>query len=90
MFAAENTNQTDHGKPELHRKTRLMSNRKSPNDWLRRVAGASGHGPGSAGLRPGSDYAHSLQLLKAFKARVPGDAKLKVIEDAPGSYVKMK
>ncbi|HAH11872.1 MAG TPA: class I poly(R)-hydroxyalkanoic acid synthase [Alphaproteobacteria bacterium] len=24
------------------------------------------------------------------KARVPGDAKLKVIEDAPGSYVKMK
>lgn len=27
---------------------------------------------------------------KKVKARVPGDAKLKVIEDAPGSYVKMK
>jgi poly(3-hydroxyalkanoate) synthetase len=23
-------------------------------------------------------------------ARVPGDAKLKVIEDAPGSYVKVR
>ena len=59
-------------------------NPKSPEDWL---ASAKEH-PGSwwpvwarwAGRHGGGKV----------KARVPGDGKLAVIEDAPGSYVKVR
>jgi polyhydroxyalkanoate synthase len=49
----------------------------------------------SATEHPGSWWNYWDQWLSAksggmVKARVPGDAKLTVIEDAPGSYVKMK
>lgn len=33
---------------------------------------------------------HSAKSGKKVPARIPGDGKLKVIEDAPGSYVKIK
>jgi len=59
-------------------------NPKDPDAWL---AGAEEH--------PGSwwpEWAKWLGKKSGAKvdARIPGDGKLKVIEDAPGSYVKVK
>ncbi len=49
----------------------------------------------SAERAPGSWWPHWINWLDhvspgKVKARTPGDGKLKVIEDAPGSYVKVK
>jgi len=49
----------------------------------------------SAQERPGSWWPHWLEWLKPLSgakvpARFPGDGKLKVIEDAPGSYVRQR
>ena len=56
----------------------------SPEDWL---AAAEQH--------PGSWWPHWDAWVKTFSggdvpARKPGDGKLKVIEDAPGSYVRVR
>ncbi len=53
-------------------------------DWVKR-----------AEEHPGSWWPHWFAWLeekapKQVKARVPGDGKLKALEDAPGSYVKIK
>jgi len=58
--------------------------RKTPEDWL-----------ANALDKPGSwwnDWAKWLRKTTGDQvpARLPGDAKLKVIEDAPGSYVKAR
>jgi polyhydroxyalkanoate synthase len=59
-------------------------NPKSPDDWL---AGAKED--------PGSWWPEWAKWVAKFAgpkvpARVPGDGKLKVIENAPGSYVKVQ
>ena len=59
-------------------------NPKTPDEWLE-----------SAEERPGSWWPDWAKWLKTksgpqVKARVPGKGKLKAIEDAPGSYVKMR
>ena len=53
-------------------------------DWVKR-----------AEEHPGSWWPHwfawlEQQAPKQVKARVPGDGKLAPLEDAPGSYVKVK
>ena len=58
-------------------------NPESPDDWLV-----------SAEEHPGSWWPEWAKWVSKFAgakvaARVPGDAKLKVIEDAPGSYAKV-
>jgi polyhydroxyalkanoate synthase len=57
---------------------------QDPDDWLEQ-----------ADQRPGSWWPHWLEWKaaksgKKVKARVPGDGKLEVIEDAPGSYVRVR
>ncbi|MCW5771489.1 MAG: class I poly(R)-hydroxyalkanoic acid synthase [Rhodospirillaceae bacterium] len=57
---------------------------KKPDDWFK-----------SATQRPGSWWPSWREWLKDFEgeqvpARQPGDGKLKPLEDAPGSYVKVK
>ncbi len=57
---------------------------KTPEDWLM-----------IAHETPGSWWPHWEKWLrghagKMIKARIPGTGKLKAIEDAPGSYVKMR
>ena len=59
-------------------------NRKSPEDWL---ANAEEH--------PGSWWPLWAKWAGRYgggkvKARVPGDGKLEIIEDSPGSYVKVR
>ncbi|MCL1484441.1 MULTISPECIES: class I poly(R)-hydroxyalkanoic acid synthase [unclassified Marinobacter] len=57
---------------------------ENPDDWL---AEAEQH--------PGSWWPHWVEWLAQYQgdqvpARVPGDGKLKALEDAPGSYVKVR
>lgn len=59
-------------------------NPPSPDEWL---AGAEQH-PGS--WWPTWDAWLSKLSGSKVKARVPGDGKLKPLEDAPGSYVKVR
>jgi polyhydroxyalkanoate synthase len=59
-------------------------NPKKPEDWLK-----------AAKQHPGSWWPEWKKWLSEFEgeqvpARKPGDGKLKVLEDAPGSYVKVK
>jgi len=59
-------------------------NPAKPDDWL---AGAEQH-PGS--WWPTWDAWLAKHSGSKVKARIPGDGKLKPIEDAPGSYVKVR
>jgi len=57
---------------------------KSPDEWLE-----------NAKQHPGSWWPHWLEWLQQYAgepvaARVPGDGKLAILEDAPGSYVRVK
>jgi polyhydroxyalkanoate synthase len=64
--------------------TKVKKHPKNPDEWL-----------ASAELRPGSWWPEWQQWIAEFDdgkvaAREPGSGKLKAIEDAPGSYVKVQ
>lgn len=56
---------------------------KDYEDWMAAATEHPAHG-GRTGL-PGS-----VQAPKRVPARIPGSGKLPALEDAPGSYVKIK
>ena len=64
--------------------TKVKKFPKNPDEWL-----------ASAGMRPGSWWPEWQEWIAEYAdgkvaAREPGTGKLKAIEDAPGSYVKVK
>jgi polyhydroxyalkanoate synthase len=72
--------------PESHKYHHWVNDKNppSPEDWL-----------ASATQHPGSWWPEWAKWIADFggekvPARKPGDGKLKVIEDAPGSYVKVR
>jgi polyhydroxyalkanoate synthase len=73
--------------PPSAKKYGYWTNDELPEDCDQWLAGAQSH-DGSWWL----DWKKWVQRYNGKKvpARIPGDAKLKVIEDAPGSYVKIR
>lgn len=73
--------------PPAAQKYHYLVNEKQPDNLDEWLAGADEH--------PGSWWPDWHQWLyrksgKKVPARIPGDGQLKALEDAPGSYVKMK
>jgi len=73
--------------PPSANKYQYWSNKELPDDVEEWRKGATEH-PGS--WWPGWHIWHSAKSGKKVPARVPGSGKLKVLQDAPGSYVLVK